>query len=472
MAAVSKSRKKGFRRRPRPVRRPARRAVARPPRIERLDLRAVPGPETVVRRVLPNGIITLVRENFLSPSVVVLGSLWAGGLDESDEKAGLSALTSTCLLRGTTKRNFHQIYDLLESAGATLSFGAGMHTTSFYARCLAEDLPLVLELAADGLRSPVFPSDQFERLRGEYLTHLTIREQDTGERAHMAFAELAYAGHPYAHDEEGNPKTIQGISRKDLQEFHGKFYGPRGMILTVAGAVHSGKAIHLIEKFFSDWKNPAQPERAPLPPAPRGTPKMEKRVSLPGKSQADLVLGAPGPARTSPDYPSAMIGNNILGVFGMYGRIGDAVREAEGLAYYSMSAVSGGLGPGPWMVVAGVNPRNIPRAVELIRREIARFTSAKVTRNELADSQASLVGRMPLQLESNEGVAGALMNVEIFNLGLDYYQRFPSLIRAVTAQQILETARRYLHPDRMALAVAGPPEGEQATDAAGGNRSD
>ncbi len=155
------------------------------------------------------------------------------------------------------------------------------------------------------------------------------------------------------------------------------------MILTVAGAVHSAKAAHLVEKFFGDWKNPSQPSRGPLPPAPRSTSKLEKYVSLPGKSQADLVLGTPGPARTSPDYLPAMIGNNILGVFGMYGRIGEAVREAEGLAYYSMSALSGGLGPGPWMVVAGVNPRNVARAVELIRREIARFTSAKVTRSEL-----------------------------------------------------------------------------------------
>jgi zinc protease len=472
MAAVAKRRKKVARRAPIPARRKARRVTAPKPRIEALDLRAVPGPETVERRVLPNGITTLVRENFLSPSVVVLGSLWAGGLDESDEKAGLSALTSTCLMRGTSKRSFHQIYDLLESAGATLSLGAGMHTTSFYGRCLAEDLPLVLELAADALRTPTFPSDQFERLRGEYLTHLTIREQDTGERAHMAFAELTYAGHPYAHDEEGNPKSVQGISRKDLQEFHAKNYGPRGMILTLAGAVHSSKADHLVEKFFGDWKNPAQPQRAPLPPAPRGAPNLEKFILLPGKSQTDLVLGSPGPARTDPEYLAAMLGNNILGVFGMYGRIGDAVREAEGLAYYSMSTLGGGLGPGPWMVVAGVNPHNVPRAVELIRREIARFTSAKVSRAELTDTQSSIIGRMPLQLESNEGVAGSLMNLEIFNLGLDYYQRFPALIRAVTAEQILETARHYLHPERMALAVAGPPEGEKATHAEGGNRSD
>lgn len=459
MTAERRKVKKVIRRKSTPARRPVRRAAPRA-RLDSIDLQTAPGPENIVRRVLPNGMTVLVKENFLSPSVVVLATIWAGGLDESEEKAGLAALTSTCLLRGSGKHSFHQIYDLLESAGATLSFGSGMHTTSFYARCLAEDLPMVLELAADAFRRPTFPNDQFERLRGEYLTHLTIREQDTGERAHMAFAELAYAGHPYAHDEEGNSKTVQGISRKEVQEFHARCYGPKRMILTVAGAVHSGKAIHWIESFFGDWKNPLQPERPPLPAAPRLAKMMEKHVSLPGKSQADLVLGAPGPARASPDFLPAMLGNNILGVFGMYGRIGDAVREAEGLAYYSMSALSGGMGPGPWMVLAGVNPRNVPRAVELIRREISRFTKSKVSRNELTDSQASIIGRMPLQLESNEGVAGSLMNIEMFGLGLDYYQRFPGLIRAITADQILETARHYLHADKMALAVAGPPEGE------------
>jgi zinc protease len=440
-----------------PVRRTIRRAAPRVPP-EALDVGALPGPETIVRRELANGATVLMRENFLSPSVVVLGTVWAGGLDEPDEKAGLAALTSGCLLRGAGKRSFHEIYDLLESAGATLSFGSGMHTTSFYSRCLAEDLPMVLELAADALRTPTFPNDQFERLRGEYLTHLTIREQDTGERAHMAFAELAYAGHPYAHDEEGNAASIRAITRKEVQDFHARRYGPKRMILTIAGGVHSGKAIHWIEHFFSDWRNPLQADRPPLPPAPRLSKWTEKRVTLPGKSQTDLVLGAPGPSRTAPDFLPAMLGNNILGVFGMYGRIGDAVREAEGLAYYSMSSLSGGVGPGPWMVLAGVNPRNVPRAVELVRREVARFTQSKVSRSELADSQASIVGRMPLQMESNEGVAGVLMNIEMFGLGLDYYQRYPVLIRAITTDQILETARHYLHVDRLAMAVAGPPE--------------
>jgi len=398
----------------------------------------------------------LVRENFLSPSVVIQGTCWAGGLDETEEKAGLASLTAACLMRGTEKRSFHEIYDTLESVGASLSFGSGMHTTSFYARSLTEDSAAIAELAAEALQVPSFPADQVERLRGEYLTDLAIRQEDTGARAQLAFNALAYLGHPYAHDDEGTLETIRGIARDELEAFHRHFYGPHEMIITIAGAVHSARAISLVEKYFGGWANPAQPARSALPAAPRLERIVQDRVILPGKSQADLVIGAAGPARTAGDFMPAMLGNNILGRFGMFGRIGEAVRESEGLAYYSLSTLSGGLGPGPWMVVAGISPRNLQRAVELIRREIERFVQTRVTPSELTDNQASLIGRLPLQLESNDGMAAALMNLELFHLGLDYYQRYPQLLSNVTRDEILESARRYLHPDRLAIGIAGP----------------
>jgi zinc protease len=426
------------------------------PNLPQLDPHSLPGPESVVRQRLPNGITVLVRENFLSPSVVIQGTCWAGGLDEAEEKAGLASLTAASLMRGTERRTFHQIYDALESVGASLAFGSGMHTTSFYARSLAEDCAAVAELAAAALQVPSFPADQVERLRGEYLTDLAIRQEDTGARAQLAFNSLAYAGHPYAHDDEGTIETVRAITREELVKFHQEYYGPRGMIIAVAGAVHSARALSLIEKHFGSWTNPGQPARPSLPPAPRLERLVQTRVTLPGKSQADLVIGAPGPSRSSPDYIPAMLGNNILGRFGMFGRIGEAVRESEGLAYYSFSTLSGGLGPGPWMVVAGISPRNLQRAIELIRREVERFVQTRVTQSELIDNQASLIGRLPLQLESNDGVAAALMNLELFGLGLEYYLRYPQIIRSVKREEIWESARRYLHPDRLAIGMAGP----------------
>jgi zinc protease len=417
---------------------------------------SLPGPDDITRAQLPNGIVVLARANFNSPSVVIQGYLPAGSLLERDEQLGLAGFTAAGLMRGTARRSFQEIYDALESAGASLGFSGGTHTTGFSGKALAEDLDLLLALLAEALRQPVFPADQIEKLRAQLLTRLAIRAQDTGEMASLAFDQIVYAGHPYARPDDGYPETIQAIRREDLARFQSENYGPRGMALAVVGAVEPETAVEKIARIMGDWKNPAQPARPELPPLQGPEEPLTRTVTIAGKYQADIVLGLAGPPRSSPDYLAAALGNSVLGQFGLMGRIGDSVREKAGLAYYAYSQLAGGLGPGPWSVSAGVDPGNVAQAVDLIRAEIARFASEPVTGDELADSQTNFIGRLPLSLESNNGVAAALLNLERYDLGLDYYRRYPDLIRAVTTGQVLETARRYLNLDRLAVAVAGP----------------
>jgi zinc protease len=145
-----------------------------------------------------------------------------------------------------------------------------------------------------------------------------------------------------------------------------------------------------------------------------------------------------------------------LGQFGMMGRIGDVVRERSGLAYYASSNLSAGTGPGTWEVSAGVNPKNLDKAIDLIEKELRRFIKSGVTKEELTDNQANYIGRLPLSLESNSGVAGALLNMERYDLGLDYYQRYEAVVRGVTRADVLETARKYITPDRLVISTAGP----------------
>jgi zinc protease len=140
----------------------------------------------------------------------------------------------------------------------------------------------------------------------------------------------------------------------------------------------------------------------------------------------------------------------------MMGRIGEAVREKAGLAYSVYSSVSGGIGPGPWSVNAGVNPANVEQAVALIRAEIERFVSEPLTPEELSDSKTNYIGRLPLALESNAGVVSALLNLERYHLGLDYYEQYADLINSVTVEKVLAAAQNYLFPDKLAIAIAGP----------------
>jgi zinc protease len=417
---------------------------------------ALPGADDITRAVLPNGIVVLTRPNFNSPSVVISGYLSTGSLHEPDELLGLAGFTAEGLMRGTQRRTFQEIYDLLETAGASLGISGGTHTSGFGGKALAEDLSLLLDLLADTLRRPAFPADQVEKLRARLLTGLAIRAQDTGEMASLAFDQIVYAGHPYARPDDGYIETIQAIARADLINFHAKNFGPRGMVVAVVGAVEPLRAVEQVEAVLGDWLNPDQPDAVQLPPVSSPAEPRRQKVDIPGKYQADIVVGAAGPLRRDPEYLAAALGNNILGQFGMMGRVGEAVREKAGLAYYAYSSLSGGLGPGPWNVSAGIDPTNVDRAAELIQSEIRRFASEPVGPEELADSQSNFIGRLPLSLESNGGVAAALVNLERYDLGLDYYRQYPDLVRAVTAEQVLEAASRYLDSEQLAVAVAGP----------------
>ena len=179
-----------------------------------------PGPESILRRTLPNGITILAYENFASRTVAVEGFILTGALQEDADKAGLSSFTADMLLRGTEKFDFSQIYELLESCGASLDFGSGRHLTQFSSYCLEEDVDLVFELMAQALRAPVFGESQVERVRGQIETGLHTRANDTGRMASLTFMESLYKDHPYGRSIHGYIETIGRIGAEDLAEFH------------------------------------------------------------------------------------------------------------------------------------------------------------------------------------------------------------------------------------------------------------
>ena len=417
---------------------------------------SLPGPDDIHREVLSNGITVLTRSNFNSPSVVISGYFDAGALSDPDEKLGLADFVTSALMRGTKKRSFDQIYNDLESVGASLGFSSGVHKSGFNGRSLAEDLPLLLRLLSEALTMPTFPKIEIEKLRAQLLTGLAIRAQDTSDMASMVFDQILFKDHPYSRPEDGNPETVKKITRDDLVRFQREHFGPRGMVIAVVGAVRAEEAVRQVKRALGGWQVKGQKETRELPPLKMLKKTVSKHHRIAGKSQSDLVIGTNGPKRRDPEFMSASLGNNILGQFGMMGRIGEVVREKSGLAYYAYSSLSAGIGPGSWEVSAGVNPQNVKKASDLILEELQRFTQDGVTADELADSKANFIGRLPLSLESNGGVANALLNIERHSLGFDYYRRYADLVNEVTREDVLNSARKFINADKLAMAVAGP----------------
>ncbi len=423
---------------------------------------SLPGPDDTQRRTLSNGITLLVRENFASPAVVVNGYLEAGAEDElqlggeGTPPYGLADFTVEVMERGTHNRSFDELYEAVESVGAAFGLSSGTHITGFGGKGLAEYLPLLLEIINDVLRAPSFPESHVEKARAEQLSDFQERRHSTRRMASLIFKELAYPKeHPYHSSLSGYPETIEPLTRDALVDFHERFFSPEGMVVVVVGAVKAPEVVETVEKVFGNWSG-SRPTRPPLPEVPTISERREQRVVIEDKSQSNVVLGWPGPARKEPDFIPAYVANTILGVFGMYGRLGKNVREEHGLAYYVYSRISGGQGPGPWQVVAGVDPSNVDQTVELIRQEIRRIREDLVTKDELEDVKSYLAGSLPLHLETNEGVAQTLANMERHDLGLDYLLNYREMIGKVNAFQVREAAQRWLDPDNFALSIAGP----------------
>lgn len=416
-----------------------------------------------VRRVqLANGAVLLAYENRAAPSVVLVGSLAAGAQYEENEPAGLASMTAQGLMRGSAAFGFDELHERLEGIGADLQFSAGSHKVSFFGKALAEDLSILVETLAAVLRAPSFPDGEIGILRDETLTTLHYYQQDTGWRAGEAFNRLLYPPtHPYHVDVIGRLESVTQLGAADLRRFHDRVYGPAGLVITVVGAVDPDAAIESLSAQLEDWQ-PAE-QSIPTVQTARIPPLKEvcsERISISGKTQTDIVMGVAGPSRFAEDYLPASMANSVLGQFGMMGRIGESVRERHGYSYYAYSRIEGGYDCGGWCVLAGVGPQYVAPTLELVRKEILIMRREGISATDLADNQAYFKGRLPLQLETNEGIAGTLLTMECFDLGLDYLLDYSGHIDRITREDVLRAMQRYWPEDYYVLATAGPKASE------------
>jgi zinc protease len=412
---------------------------------------------TALRYELPNGMVALVQRNTTAPTVSVYGEVRVGSANEPPEKNGLSAFTGAALIRGAGHRTFQEIVARTEAVGASVNAGGRMHSTGFAGRSLNEDVALILEILSDMVCAPMFPDEEIERLRGQFLMALREDEQDTSVRASRALRSIMFPPtHPYSRLSRGTIETISTLTREDLIQFH-TLYHPAATTIAVVGDIDPAAVIALIERFFGDWQAPGAPPRVTLPD-PLPLPDQRRvHIALDGKSQTDIIWAVHGLDRRSPDYYAASVANMILGQLGIGGRLGERVREEQGLAYYCGSSLDADLGAGPWTAMAGVNPAHVERAIDAIVREIKQFAAEGPTEQELADARDFMTGRLAIGLETNDSIASTLLGIERYQLGLDYIERYPAIISSIDRDQVVEVARRYLATDDYAIVTAGPP---------------
>ncbi|MGH7266422.1 MAG: M16 family metallopeptidase [Candidatus Rokuibacteriota bacterium] len=443
--------------------------VEKPRRGDRLIPLPAPSKTAPVRRhvtrfTLDNGLRVVVQENPANPTVALRLSLPAGAAVEPDERPGLASLTASMLSRGTARRSALELATALEGVGASLGASADGLTTMVSGRAQTKDLDLVADLLTEMLREPTFPTEDLERLKGQALAGLARAKDDPDSLATRAFERAVYPErHPLRPETiEEAERAIAATTRDDLVGFYRRQYGPDRAILVVVGDVTADRVRAAVTARLGGWaRNPrATPLAVPDVPLAGGPERIGIRV--PDKSQTAIIWGhAGGLKRSDADFYATQVLNLVLGGAGaLNSRLGNVIRDEQGLAYNVYSVYDAGLYPGPFHVGLGTNPANAEKAVASLEAEVRRIRDHGISRRELDEAVAYLTGRFPLRLETNAGMADILWAMEFYALGDDYIDRYGDYYRAVTVAQVHAAAARHLHPDRATLAVAGPLAGE------------
>ena len=419
----------------------------------------VPFAESVRRRTLGNGAEVAVLENHFNPTVAVSGSLHAGSLFAPPGRRLIAPMTAGELAKGTRKHTKLQIAEDLESRGASLSFSSDSSDpvgVDIGGAALSRDVDLLLDRLVEILRTPVFPSEELEKEKKRVVGSIRQQLDQPSVRAYEEAARRVYPPeHPF-HRGTGEKRIalVEALTREDLVAFYRQCYGAGSLQLVVVGDVSADRILDGLEKRLSSWA-PGPKAGFPALPVPEPSPGRDTIV-MPDKASADVVMLEPSTLlRNDPAYLACTLANSALGQSSLTSRLGVRVRDIEGLTYGIHSSFHATHVAGPFVVSVTVKPESRDAAVASTLDEIARFLLTGLTRKELKEEKRSRIGKFQVDLASKAGIAQALDAALYYGLGLDYLDRFPSLVESITKEQADEEFRKRVHPDRFTIVSAG-----------------
>jgi predicted Zn-dependent peptidase len=412
-----------------------------------------------VRVVLDNGMVVMLLEDHELPLIDVSARIRTGSRWEPADKIGLASLTGTVLRTGgTTSMTGDEVDDFLEGRAASIETGIGTTSGTASMSCLEQDFADVLKVFADVLRHPVFDEDKIQVAKTQIEAAIARQNDQPNGITFREFDEIVYgADSPYAWNETYD--TVANIGRDDLIAWHARYFRPDRIILGLVGDFDAGEARALVEQTFRDWpKGPeaADPEAAYRKAVEAGVYYVEKN----DMTQSNVIMGHLGIERDNPDYYAVEVLNQVLsGSFAS--RLFVNVRSKKALAY----AVSGGVGsnwdyPGTFRMFLTTKVETTAAGIDALIEEARDLTAEPPTDEEVEKAKGSLLNSFVFEYDSTREVLDQQLTYEYYGYPLDWLQRYNQGIRNVTTAQVRAAAEKHIHPDRMAILVVGPKEGQ------------
>jgi zinc protease len=328
-----------------------------------------------------------------------------------------------------------------------------MDSSRVQIRSLQKNLGAAIDLLADVTLRPSFPADEIERQRGQRMTQLIERRGDPGTVASTVMAAALYGpNHPYGYTELGTEPGVKGATRDDMAAFWKQNFVPNNAALVVAGAIDAAELRRQAERAFGVWAA-GTPVKPALAASATTTAKLVL-VDVPGAPQTQLRVAAIGVPRSTPDYAALEVMDMILG--GLYSsRINLNLRQDHGYTYGAYSLFSYRKGPGPFFVSTGVRTNATGPAVSEIFKELNRIQETPVSATELELGRDALVRSLPGAFETTQSTVGTVAGTYVYDLGLDYYTKYPQQIGGVTAASVQDVAKRHLVPGTFVVVAVG-----------------
>lgn len=419
----------------------------------------VPPPEEITFRMpavhqLANGLRIVLIERHDAPIVRLYAIIEVGAEADPPGLPGTASMVAGLLPEGTKHRTAYQIAQAIDQAGGSIDTGAGWDQSYANISVLSSHTELAFDLMSDLLVHPAFAPDEVERIRKQTLSALDVVNQDPSYVADMVLRRMLFAGTDYAHSEDGTRDSIERVTRKQLVNFHHRYYVPSRTILAVAGDITEADCITLAKHFLGDWKN--VPGATP-PPGSEPRPPQERQVIVinkPDAVQTEIRVANLGVPRSSPDYFALAIANQVLGGPAA-NRLFYTLRTRQGLVYGASSDLDCYSTLGGWVAKTSTRSAETVKATEMVLDEISRLRDHPVQQWEMQNARDYLVGHEALQFESASQVINQVLEAMLYHLPPEYWTEFPKRVRALTADDVLAATRKYLNPADDIIVLVG-----------------
>ncbi len=373
-------------------------------------------------------------------------------------------LAGVMLMRGSTSMSRTQIDQRFEALKTSANVGGSSQGASIALQTRRGELVEALTLAADILRNPAFPESEFEQFRLQAVTGLEASRKEPGNVAGAAMAKAFDpwpADHPLRHrDIDQSLAEIKALTLEQVRAFHHDQYGTSEGQIAIVGDFDPEQIKPLLEKLFASWK-PAV-NYAPIHTRYTDVPAGEQRLETPDKSSAVLLARHNLPLNDdAPEYAALMVANNIFGSGGLTSRLGNRVRQKDGLSYSVSSGISADASPdgkddaGSFSIQAIAAPQNTDKLEAAVREELARFVKDGITETELKDAVDGILTQREQARASDAGIAGMLNSDNYFGRPMLRRAEFDARLKTLTVAEVNAAIRKFLKPDALSVVMAG-----------------